>query len=58
MLAFPRSGVLCYYLALLDKVARKSDMILTPFFFSPTTDSASDFLPDLFLAYCTITDTM
>jgi hypothetical protein len=32
------------------------DTVLTPFSFSPTTDSATDFLPDLFLAYCTITD--
>jgi hypothetical protein len=34
------------------------DTILTPFSLSPTTDLATDFLPDLFLAYCTITDTM
>jgi hypothetical protein len=33
------------------------DTILTPFSLSPITDSATDFLPDLFLAYCTITDT-
>jgi hypothetical protein len=32
------------------------DMILTPFSLSPTTDSAVDSLPELFLAYCTLTD--
>jgi hypothetical protein len=32
------------------------DTILTPFSLSPMTDLAMDFLPNLFLAYCTITD--
>jgi hypothetical protein len=32
------------------------DTILTPFSHSPTTDSAVDSLPELFLAYCTLTD--
>jgi hypothetical protein len=32
------------------------DTILTPFSLSPTTDSAVDSLPELFLAYCTLTD--
>jgi hypothetical protein len=32
------------------------DTILTPFFFSPSCDSAIDSLPELFLAYCTIHD--
>jgi hypothetical protein len=32
------------------------DTILTPFFHSPTTDSAVNSLPELFLAYCTLTD--
>jgi hypothetical protein len=31
-------------------------MILTPFSLSPTTDTAVDSLPDLFLAYCTLAD--
>jgi hypothetical protein len=33
------------------------DTILTPFSLSPTTDSAVDSLPELFLAYCTLVDT-
>jgi hypothetical protein len=33
------------------------DTILTPFSLSPTTDSAVDSLPKLFLAYCTLADT-
>jgi hypothetical protein len=33
-----------------------NDTILTPFSLSPTTDSAIDSLPELFLAYCTLTD--
>jgi hypothetical protein len=33
------------------------DTILTPFSLSPTTDSAVDSLPELFLAYCTLADT-
>jgi hypothetical protein len=33
------------------------DTILTPFSLSPTTDSAVDSLPKLFLAYCTLMDT-
>jgi hypothetical protein len=33
------------------------DTILTPFSTSPTTDSAVDSLPELFLAYCTLVDT-
>jgi hypothetical protein len=32
------------------------DMILTPFSLSPTTDTAVDSLPELFLAYCTLAD--
>jgi hypothetical protein len=32
------------------------DTILTPFSNSPTTDSAVDCLPTLFLAYCTLAD--
>jgi hypothetical protein len=32
------------------------DTILTPFSLSPTTDTAVDFLPALFLAYCTLAD--
>jgi hypothetical protein len=32
------------------------DTILTPFSFSPMTDTAVDSLPALFLAYCTIAD--
>jgi hypothetical protein len=34
-----------------------TDTILTPFSLSPTTDSAVDSLPKLFLAYCTLVDT-
>jgi hypothetical protein len=34
-----------------------NDTILTPFSLSPTTDTAVDSLPALFLAYCTIADT-
>jgi hypothetical protein len=33
------------------------DTILTSFSLSPTTDSAVDSLPELFLAYCTLADT-
>jgi hypothetical protein len=32
------------------------DTILTPFSVSPTTDTAVDSLPALFLAYCTLAD--
>jgi hypothetical protein len=32
------------------------DTILTPFSLSPTTDTAVDSLPTLFLAYCTLVD--
>jgi hypothetical protein len=32
------------------------DTILTPFSLSPTTDTAVDSLPTLFLAYCTLAD--
>jgi hypothetical protein len=32
------------------------DTILTPFSLSPTTDTAVDSLPELFLAYCTLAD--
>jgi hypothetical protein len=32
------------------------DTILTPFSFSPMTDTAVDSLPELFLAYCTLAD--
>jgi hypothetical protein len=32
------------------------DTILTPFSHSPMTDSVVDSLPELFLAYCTLTD--
>ena len=31
--------------------------VLTPFLFSPMTDNSVGCLPELFLAYCTITDT-
>jgi hypothetical protein len=33
-----------------------ADTILTPFSFSPTTDTAVDSLPALFLTYCTLAD--
>jgi hypothetical protein len=32
------------------------DTILTPFSFSPMTDTGVDSLPELFLAYCTLAD--
>jgi hypothetical protein len=32
------------------------DTILTPFSLSPTTDTAVDSLPELFLAYCILAD--
>jgi hypothetical protein len=35
---------------------RGDDTILTPFSLSLTTDSAVDSLPELFLAYCTLSD--
>jgi hypothetical protein len=38
------------------RVSMPVDMTLTPFSLSPTTDSAVDSLPELFLAYCTLTD--
>jgi hypothetical protein len=33
-----------------------ADTVLTPFSISPTTDTAVDCLPTLFLAYCTLAD--
>jgi hypothetical protein len=35
---------------------RLCDTILTPFSLSPMTDTAVDSLPELFLAYCMLTD--
>jgi hypothetical protein len=58
---FPGSTQLCPLLGWTRLLAHgvpftENDMILTPFSLSPTTDTAVDCLPALFLAYCTLAD--
>ena len=46
-----------YPLPLIEELINKLVTTLTPFSFSPVTDTLVGCLPELFLAYCTIVDT-